>query len=267
VLGGGGNLGAIQVGMMQALVQRGIVPDRIYGCSVGAINAAALAADPTPSGVDHMADIWSRLDSNVICPPGRISGLLLLTRKYASLQSNEALRRLLESALPYERFEDAVVPLEVVATSLRTGGERWFEHGPLIDAVLASAALPAVFPPVIIDGEPFVDGGVVDNVPIERAVESGADRIYVLHVGNFDRPRAAPRRPIDALLQSFSIARNYRFRQELARVPERVEMIVLPSINPGPIKANDFSHSRPLIARAYAATASFLDGSRQAVGG
>ncbi|GAC1373978.1 MAG: patatin-like phospholipase family protein [Acidimicrobiales bacterium] len=264
VLGGGGNLGAIQVGMLRALAQRGVVPDALFGCSVGAINAAALAGDPSPAGVERLTGIWSRLDSEVICPPGRLSGLLLLTRKYRSLQSNEALTGLLESSLPYRRIEQTAVPLEVVATSLRTGREHWFTEGPIVPAVLASSALPAVFPPVVIEGEPFIDGAVVDNVPIGRAVERGATLVYVLHVGNFERPRPEPRRPIDALLQSFSIARNYRFQAEIRRPPPDVELVVLPSIDPGPIKPNDFGRSRVLIERAAATAGAFLDRRNQA---
>lgn len=267
VLGGGGNLGAIQVGMLQALAERAIVPDALFGCSVGAINAVALAADPGKSGVERLTDIWSRLDSEVVCPPGRLSGLLLLTRKYRSLQSNDALRSLLETSLTYRRFEEAAIPVSVVATSLRTGRDHWFGAGEVIPAVLASAALPAIFPPVEIDGERFVDGGVVDNVPISRALASGATRIFVLHVGNFDRPRPEPKRPIDALLQSFSIARNYRFQTEIARPPSGIELVVLPSIDPGPIRPNDFGKSGGLIARAHAAVAAFLDADERLVAG
>jgi NTE family protein len=268
VLGGGGNLGAIQVGMLRALISRGVVPDALYGCSVGAINASSLASDPSMAGVDRLAGVWRDLDSDVICPPGRLSGLLLLTRRYRSLQSNEALRRLLESSLTYRRFEETVIPVEVVATSLRTGQERWFTAGEVIPAVLASAALPAVFPPVEIDGERFIDGAVVDNVPISRAVVSGATRVYVLHVGNFDRPRPEPKRPIDALLQSFSIARNYRFQAETRLPPPGVELVVLPSIDPGGVRPNDFGKSGMLVERAYAAASAFLDAAEaQAAGG
>src|SRR5258708_6677726 len=111
VLGVGGNLGAIQVGMLQALADRGILPDELIGCSVGAINAAALAEDPTPDGIARMNEIWSRLDSEVICPPGRLSGLLLLTRKYRSLQSNDPLRHLPQTSLGYQKFQDTPLPL------------------------------------------------------------------------------------------------------------------------------------------------------------
>ena len=259
VLGGGGNLGAVQVGMLRALLERGIAPDAVVGCSVGAINGAGLAADPTPAGVDRLEDIWRNLRGDAILPAGRLSGLWLLTRKYRSLEPNDGLRRLIEQ-LPHRTFEDLAVPLHVVATSLRTGGERWFSTGPFAEPILASAALPAVFPPVTVDGEVLIDGAVVNNVPISRALELGATRVVVLHVGNFERPRREPKRPLDALLQSFSIARNFRFRNEADHPPEGVEVIVLPGVDPGNIKQNDFGKSAQLIARAYRSTAAHLDG-------
>ena len=133
----------------------------------------------------------------------------------------------------------------------------------MVEPILASAALPAVFPPVEIDGELFIDGAVVDNVPMSKALALGADRVFVLHVGNFDRPRRQPKRPIDALLQSFSIARNYRFLAETADPPDGVDVIVLPGVDPGNVKYNDFGRSPELIARGRAATAGFLDAQRQ----
>jgi NTE family protein len=264
VLGGGGNLGAVQVGMLRALVEHGILPDVLAGCSVGALNAAGLAGDPTLGGIEHMWDVWAHLDGDELWPAGRISGLWQLGRKGYAIQPNTGLRQLIERVLPYQTFEEARVPVHVVATSLTYGRARWFSSGPIAEPVLASAALPAVFPPVIIDGEPYIDGGVVDNVPISRAIALGATRVYVLHVGNFDRPRQLPKRPIDVLLAAFSIARNHRFMAETDAPPDGVELVVLPAVDPGRIRRNDFRHSEDLMARGYAATAGFLRGHRQA---
>ena len=259
VLGGGGNLGATQVGMLRALIERGVEPDVLVGCSVGALNAAGLAAEPTLAGVSRLEQVWRELDGEAIVAPGRLSALWLMTRKYRALQANDGLRRLIETSLPFRNFEEARVPLHVVATSMRTGGERWFSRGPVVEPILASSALPAVFPPVEINGELLIDGAVVNNVPISKAVELGARRIYVLHVGNFERPRRAPKRPLDALLQSFSIARNFRFHHETEKPPAGTELIVVPGVDPGTVKYNDFGRSRELIDKAYRATASWLD--------
>jgi NTE family protein len=267
VLGGGGNLGAVQVGMLQALLEAGIAPDLVVGCSVGALNAAGVAADPTLEGVRRMRDTWLHLRGDELFPAGRISGLWMLGRKGHAIQPNTGLRNLIERTLPFQLLEEAPIPVHVVATSLATGRARWFSEGPVVDAILASAALPAIFPPVVVDGEAYIDGGVVDNVPISRAVALGARRVYVLHVGNFDRPRQLPRRPIDVLLQAFSIARNHRFLAETAEPPEGVELVVLPAVDPGRVRRNDFSHSRDLMSRSHAAAAEFLAGRGAAVAG
>jgi NTE family protein len=264
VLGGGGNLGATQVGMLRALLERGVQPDVLVGCSVGALNAAGLAAEPNLAGVARLEDIWRHLDGEAIVASGRLSALWLMTRKYRALQANDGLRRLIQSSLPFRTFEEARVPFHVVATSLGSGGERWFSRGPVVEPILASAALPAVFPPVEINGEMLIDGAVVNNVPISKAVEVGAKRIYVLHCGNFDRPRRAPKRPLDALLQSFSIARNYRFQQDTESPPAGTELLVVPGVDPGSVKYNDFGRSRELIERAYRSTAAWLDTSARA---
>lgn len=268
VLGGGGNLGAIQVGMLKAVIERGIIPDAVVGCSVGALNAAGVAADASLVGMERLTDVWLSIKDDVICPAGRLSGIRLLTHRGNSLQPNEGLRKLLERSLPWSTFEEFPKPFHVVATSLTTGHDRWFSSGPVVEPILASAALPAIFPPVEIDGELLIDGAVVDNVPISRALILGATRIVVFHVGNFERPRPAPRKPLDVLVQSFSIARNNRFLREVADPPEGVELLVLPGVDPGRVRYDDFRHSRRLINLGYASGAHWLDAieSKAAVG-
>lgn len=259
VLGGGGNLGAVQLGMLRAALEHGLVPDVVVGCSVGAINGAALAGDPTVDGVERMSDMWLALDDDSLFPSGRLSQVRLLSRRSTGIASSAGLRGVVERGLSYRRFEDSKVPLHVVATSLRTGREVWFSRGPLVEPVMASAALPAVLPPVNIGGEWLIDGGVVDNVPVGRAVDLGATRIVVFHVGNFDKPRPLPRRPIDVLLQSFSIARSHRFMRDVDIVPPGVELIVLPGVDPGTLRYNDFHRSAELIERAYESSSMALD--------
>jgi NTE family protein len=239
----------------------------VIGCSVGALNAAGLAADPSLSGVRKMRETWLNLDGDELWPAGRISGLWMLGRKGHAIQPNTGLRALIERTLPYRQLEDSVIPVHVNATSLETGRARWFTTGSAVDAILASAALPSVFPPVFVDGEAYIDGGVVDNVPISRALAVGARRVFVLHVGNFERPRQLPRRPIDVLLQSFSIARNHRFLAETDDPPPEVDLVVLPGVDPGRIRRNDFSRSRDLMDRAYVAAREFLAGRGVAVAG
>lgn len=259
VLGGGGNLGAIQIGMLQALFERDIRPDVLVGCSVGALNAAAVASTPDLDGVDRLRQTWLDPSTWQVFSSGKLTGPWLLFKKARSMVTNERIRRLVEHTIVERRFEDLVVPLHVVATSLRTGRPVWFDKGPIVEPILASAALPAVLPPVEIGGDTFIDGAVVDNVPISRALELDVKRVVVLHVGNFERPRPNPQRPLDVLLQAFSIARNERFARESEIAHTGVELVVLPGVDPGPIKRNDFSRTAALITRAHAAAAGYLD--------
>jgi NTE family protein len=254
--------------MLQATIERGILPDEIVGCSIGAINGAAIAAEPNRDGIERLKNLWLAGTDSIITPVHRLDGVRLLTRRGPSLQSNVGLRNLLESQLAARTFEDLPVPLHVVATSLTHGAERWFSRGDLIDPLLASAALPAIFPPVTIDDDLLIDGGVLDNVPISKAFELRPTRVVVFHVGNFERSRPAPKRPVDVLLQAFSLSRSYRFAEEIRREPpEGVELVVLPSVNPGRLRYNDFGRSPELIERGRAATAAFLDINAAVAGG
>ena len=260
MFGGGGNLGAIQVGMADALIARGIRPDLVLGCSVGALNGAAIAADPGPGGAARLVETWLDPATWQVFGGSRfLSGPWLLFRRGRSMVGNERLRALIERSLEVRNFEDLTLPFQVVATSLRSGLARWFDKGPMVEPILASAALPAVLPPVTIDGDLLIDGGVVDNVPISRAVDLGATRIIVLHAGNFDRPRPDPQRPLDVLLQAFSIARNERFARESTLTTTGVEVHVVPGIDPGPIRRDDFTKSESLIRRSRATTLAWLD--------
>src|SRR5438067_1371881 len=190
VLGGGGNLGSIQVGQLKALFERGIVPDAVIGCSVGALNGAAIADDPSLDGVGRLELLWRGLAGKDIFPsPGIGSrGPWRFVRNGLSAYGDTGLRQLV-SWLRFRTFEEAKLPFWVVATSLRHGVEQWFNHGDVTLPLLASTALPGVFPPVTIDGEDYIDGGVVNNVPISKAFELRARKVYVLDVGNLERER------------------------------------------------------------------------------
>src|SRR5690606_31199955 len=144
-------------------------------------------------------------------------------------------------------------------TDVASVTERWFSSGPLVDPILASAALPAVYPAVEIDGVRYLDGAIVDDVPMRRAVELGATTLYVLQVGSYSRPRPEPRRPLDVAVQSYWIARHHRFKRELAALPPHVTAHVLPTGETPVVRYNDFTRSAEMIAQAYAATLDYLD--------
>ena len=259
VLSGGGNLGAVQVGMLRALVERGIRPDLVLGCSVGALNGAAFAADPTPAGVGRIESLWRELESDDIMPSGWMPTSVQLARKGSSLHGNEGLKATIDKGVHAETFDELTLPFECVATSIEPVGERWFSQGPLKRAILASSALPAVFPVVDIDGVPHFDGAVVNDVPVSRAVELGARTLYVLHVGNLDRPWLEPRRPLDVAIQAYWIARKHRLSRDLAALPPYVELVMLPRGELSDLRFDDFTRTEELINQAYGATAAHLD--------
>ena len=265
VLSGGGNLGAIQVGMLRALVERGIRADLVLGCSVGAMNGAAYAADPTLAGVARLEELWLGIDDDEVMPSGWLPPSVMLARRGAAVHGTAGLRSLVVRVLGVDRFEDLEVPFHCVATAVGPAGEAWFSAGPLIDPILASAALPGIFPLVQIGALRYLDGAVVNDVPVTRAVELGAKTIYVLHVGTLDRPWLDPKRPLDVIVQAYWIARRHRYHEDLAALPRRVRVVVLPVGAPPRLKYNDFSRGRELITQAYAATTAHLDalGGRQ----
>lgn len=248
VFGGGSSRGAIQIGMLQVLAEHGFRPDRIYGSSVGAINGAGFAADPTRDGVERMAQVWLRLRREDVFRTGRLHGPWRYLSQREGVYANSGLRDIITEGYPLERLEEATIPLEVVATSLTDGGERWFTHGPAAEAILASAAMPAIFPPVEIDGERYIDGGVVNNVPIQRAIDAGATRIVVLLCSP---PVIAPqqtRRPVEGMINALLISIHARFVRDMAHLPDGVEVILCAGPEGATRDFDDFTTTEHLIA-------------------
>lgn len=260
VLAGGGSRGAVQVGMLCELVARGIRADRVYGASVGAVNGAAYCGDPTPAGMEYLEQVWLSLSGDTIFPRRRAEGPWTFFQQRRAVHANTGLRRLLEDGLRFERLEDAAVPFEVVATSLTDGRERWLTKGSAVESVLASAAIPALFPPVRIGSELLVDGGVVDNVPISRAIDAGATRVYVLLCGPLHYTPRPSRRPVEAVLTTFFVAVHARFARELAMVPPGVEVVVFSGGGDPAAAYRDFSGTAELIEAGREEVARVLDG-------
>jgi NTE family protein len=229
VLGGGGVLGAAEVGMARALLESGVCPDLVCGTSVGAINGAAIAADPTPDGINRLLAIWDTLADDGVLDISLIRRVAEVMRRRTSLHGNDTLRRLLRDRLPAQRFEDLAVPFECVAASIEGAREHWFCTGDLIEPILASCALPGVFPPVRIGDQHFFDGGLVNSIPLERAVARGADTIWVLHVGRLEEELAAPRFLWQVAFVAFEISRRHRFHSDLERVGADITVHVLPT--------------------------------------
>lgn len=228
VLGGGGVHGAAEVGMLRALADRGIVPDLVVGASVGALNGALLAADPD-TAVERLTHLWSTIGESSPFDASLRERASTFARTRTHLHRNHRLQRLLLTHLDVRRFEQLQLPFQCVAASIERAAARWFSTGELIPALLATTAVPGLLPPVEIDGEHHLDGGLVDSIPVERAIELGARRVYVLQVGRVEQPLTPPTWPWEVGLVAFEISRRHRFVEALQRVPDGVEVHVLPT--------------------------------------
>jgi len=258
VLSGGASLGAVQVGMLQALVERGITPDMVFGASVGAVNAAWVAGDPQLSDLDALGAIWMSLRTRDVFPVRPMTGLFGFLGRRNSLVPADGLRSLLTRHLHFDRLEEAPIPIALVATALTTGHEVVLTEGIAIEAVLASTAIPGVFPPVTINGRPLVDGGIVNNTSISHAIESGASRIYVLSTGYACALESPPKSALAVALQALSLLVQQRLIKEVRELQGIVDLRVIPPLCPLAVSSTDFSQAAELIDRAYKATSNWL---------
>jgi NTE family protein len=264
VLGGGGVLGAVQVGMLRALLRHGIRPDLIVGASIGAVNGVLVAADPRDAVTDRLAALWSSPQARQVYGGSPTRQLARFARRGTHLHSPAALREMLRRELGEEAsFADLPVRFHCCAASIERAAEHWFDSGPVIDAVLASSAVPGLLPPMLIDGEHFVDGGIVNSIPIGRAVELGADTVFVLQVGRVDRPLSAPRNMFAVARVAFEISRRHRYARELASVPSTVDVHVLPTgggegRDDSPLAYRDLTAAARRITRADEASTRYL---------
>jgi NTE family protein len=259
VLSGGGSLAAVQVGMMQALSERGIHPDMLVGTSAGAVNAAFVGAyGAGPDALEDLARLWRGLRRSTVFPLRADRGLLAAVGARDSLCSPEPLARLLADALPYTRLEHASVPVHVVATDVLTGRGVLLSAGDAISALLASCAIPGVYPVVHRDGLALCDGALADVSGTMRSVELGADRIYVLTAGSACGLDGAPRHPVSAALHALTLLLQQRVVADARAITGALEVYVIPPLCPLTVAASDFGHAAALIQRARRVTADWL---------
>lgn len=265
VLGGGGVHGAVEVGMLRALVERGMRPDVVLGTSVGALNGAMYAADPD-AAVARLTSLWADFEHTNPFEASLLEQAGTVARTWTHLHGNHRLRRLLLEHLPVRRFEDLDVPFSCVAASIEDAAARWFDRGELVPALLASTAIPGLLPPVEIDGRHHLDGGLVDSIPVDRAVLLGAERIMVLQVGRVEQPLTPPRRPWEVATVAFEIARRHRFAEVMLSLPPDVAVHVLPAgeeaAAPSGLSQLRYRSVGDVVARmesAYLATSAYLE--------
>ena len=267
VLGGGGALGAVEVGMLRALFERGIAPDLVLGTSVGALNGALVAREPSPAVIERLTELWRAAadDSRAVYGDRPLRTVRRAVATGTNLYSAAPLRQRLDEELGDVTFEQLPVRFQVCAASIERAAEHWFASGRVVDAVVASAAVPGLLPPARVGDEHYLDGGIVNSIPVGRAVQLGATRIFVLQVGRMDRPLRVPRRPWEVARVSFEIARRHRFQREMAELPAGVTAHVLPargtSARDDSLRAGrDFGGVQRRIDATYDASAAYLAG-------
>ena len=264
VLGGGGVLGAAEVGMLRALLERDITPDLVLGTSIGALNGAMVARDPSLDSVTRMAELWATAaESRAVYGDRALRTFRRAVSTGTHLYSSKPLRQRLEEEFGETTFEDLPVRFQVCAASIERAAEHWFTSGRLVDAVLASAAVPGLLPPARVGDQHYLDGGIVNSIPVGRAVELGATRVFVLQVGRIDRPLTVPTKPWEVARVSFEIARRHRFHRELNEVPADVEAHVLPargtsSTDDSLLAHRSFSDVQQRIDASYEASRDYL---------
>lgn len=259
VLSGGASVGAVQVGMLQALVERGISPDLLVGTSAGALNAAFIAGHgPTRSSVASLAEIWVGLRGRSLFRFDRGRAMSALLGRSNALCSDRGLRRLLEEHLLFDRLEESPVPLVVVATDLYSGTEVALTSGSAREAVLASCALPGVFPPVEHGDSLLVDGGLANNTAVSEAVRAGAETVYVLPSGYACAISKPPRSPLAAAVHALAILTHQRLVADVALYAGAVDLVVLPPPCPMSVSGLNFDRAPELIRAAHVTAAAAL---------
>lgn len=260
VLSGGASHGAIEVGMLRALYERGITPDMIVATSVGAFNGGFIASrPPTVETVDLLADVWLTLRQRDVFPITNLAtGFFGFIGRRNHLVSDHGLRALLDRWLEFTDLEQAKVPLHVIATDLASGAELRLSSGPAADAVLASGAIPGVFPPVRWGGRTLVDGGVANNTPITHAIEMGAREVYVLPTGFACALAEAPQVALSVAVHALTLLLRQRLVADIQRVPDDIRLVVMPPPCPLAVLPTDFSHPREMIDRGEQLGRAFL---------
>jgi NTE family protein len=260
VLGGGGLKGFAHIGVLKALEQAGVRPSLYAGTSIGALMAAAGAAGMS---TDEMQDHAVKLQRRDLFRFNRV-GMLLEMRRAASIYAGEPLRALCEANAPAGTFEDLKVPVLVNTVDIRTGtqlvwGIPGLRHVPIVDAVYASCALPGFFPPGNVDGRLCIDGGTVDNLPVQIA-SAHADAVIAVDVGSTDLSSAGDvgsegfaaiyMRAATTMMHALQLV-------PLTRWTGPPMLLIRPRI--GHIEWLSFSHTEQLIAEGYRAATEALE--------
>lgn len=260
VLSGGGTLGAVQVGALRALAEGDVQADVVVGSSVGALNGAAYAQGSGAANISRLQRAWLAAGEDQVFHRSRMWEIVHFATRRESIYEHNGLASVIDSAIDFSDLAESPVPLGVVVTALSGDPERCYWQGPARELLLASSALPGVFPPVHLEGTEMIDGGVINNVPVSHAVAAGATSIFVLLCGpRLSEIDAFGPRPIDRVLAALALARKARVLHDLDQLPDDVEAAVIPGPTTGRLFYSDLSHTAELIERGYQVGETFLD--------
>jgi NTE family protein len=254
VLSGGASLGAAHAGMLHALYERDIRAELLVGASAGGINAAFLASRPQSVDAAHeLGRMWCSIGRGDVFPASPLTACLGVLGVRDHAVPSAPLRRLIGRHLEIQRLQDGGVPLHLVAADAATGEEVLLSEGPAVEAVLASAAIPGVFPAVRWGDRCLVDGGIVNNTPISHAIELGADQVFVLPAFGARRHTEGRRGALAVGTAALARLVSRRFEEDLVRYADAAELIVLPAPSTE-IPPTDFDHAEELISESLYAS-------------
>ncbi len=256
-LSGGGAFGSVQVGMLRALLERGVVPDLVVGTSVGALHGALLAEDPNRA-VDRMTELWSNVDRRTIFGGKHTRATSLI--RHRTLSDHTRLGRLIEGHLDARVFEDLSIPFAAVVTDALSGEPDLVDSGPLPPALLASAAVPGLFPPVEVNGRLSIDGGVSANVPIRQAIAFGAASVISIDATPSTVATSVARSFPGALLHSMSLMLRNQRAHAVDELAHRYRIVAMPSPTPPDMGTFNFDRTAELLTASYVLACNTLDG-------
>ena len=257
VFAGGGSFGAIQVGMLQALAKHGVVADMVVGSSVGAMNAAYYAADPSVETVERLAGIWRGIRRNDVFKITFGSFMCFALRR-DFLVSQRGLRRLIRDNLPYVNLEDAQIPVHVVTTDIVSGETVVLSSGSAEDAIAATTAIPGAFSPVRHGSRLLSDGAISSNTPVRIAITKGATRLVILPTGYACAGRAPPMGAIANAIHALTLLIARQLETEIGSIPSTVSYSVVPPLCPLTGSPYDFSMTEGHMKRAFAHTDAWI---------
>ena len=257
VFAGGGSFGAIQVGMMHSLAAHGISADMVVGSSVGALNGAYYAGDPTMKGVLQLETIWRGLTRHDVFPVNWRTLLGFVWRR-DFLIPHDGIARLIDDHLPYRNLQDAVLPVHIVTTDIVSGDSVVLSEGSAAQAIIASTAIPGAFAPIPYKDFYLADGAISSNTPVRVAVEKGAKRLVILPTGYACSSRTPPSGAVANALHALTLLIARQLVSELEGLSPDIEYFVVPPLCPLVGSPYDFSRTSDHIERAIRSTDAWL---------